>query len=188
MHRAHAAFADEAGADEDGDHDRDFFLLGEVVEGGDEARVGVATGVALAVLDDEEGGGGLGVVLGGDVDPVVADHAGVDLARVHDFLGEFALGDAGLFVGVGSERGEVGWWFGFAVDGDGVVVAGSGGEFGEREPEVGAFDAGEFGAGGIINGQSGQGFGFGGEEEVALEAGEAAAVLDDFREGGLELG
>ena len=62
-----------ARADEDADRDRHLLLVDQVVEYG--RRV-----VLDAVLADENAGRLAAVVLGGHVDPVVADRAGEDLA------------------------------------------------------------------------------------------------------------
>ena len=69
----------------------------ECVEGG---VVALAVEVAFAVLKDHDGGGFFGVVLGGDVDPVVADHAVVDLAAQGEFFRECAGGHAGMLEGI----------------------------------------------------------------------------------------
>ena len=58
--------------------------------------------VAAAVLEDHDAGRRLGVVLGRDVDPVIADGAGEDLA-LPGVLGDLALGHARLLHRVGAE-------------------------------------------------------------------------------------
>src|SRR5206468_11184232 len=85
----------DVGADEDADRDGHLLFGDEVVEDG-------GGGVADAVLADEDAGGGRAVVLGGDVDPVVAMGAGEDLAVVPLVPGYYALGDAFLGFGVGA--------------------------------------------------------------------------------------
>ncbi len=83
------------GRNEDADGDGHLLFGDQVVE--DDRRV-----VEDAVLADEDAGGRLAVVLGGDVDRVGAERAGVDLAVVPLVLCDDALWDAVLRFGVGT--------------------------------------------------------------------------------------
>ena len=78
------AFGDQTGLNKDGDHDRDFFLENQIVENVDDHAFGVALGVTglLAILEDHKRRGSFRIVLGGDVDPIVALHAAVRFAGV----------------------------------------------------------------------------------------------------------
>ncbi|MFO1092213.1 MAG: hypothetical protein U0992_02725 [Planctomycetaceae bacterium] len=84
---------DDAGADKDADLNRDVLLVDEVVEGGGELPV---LGAGNPVLDDEDSSRLAGVVLGGDVDPVVADGTGEDVAFERNGTFDFSLRNAGL--------------------------------------------------------------------------------------------
>src|SRR5262249_38781917 len=53
----------------------------------------------FTVLEDHQSRSRVGLVLSGDVDPVVAFHAVIDLADVGELIGEFAGSNAGLKVG-----------------------------------------------------------------------------------------
>jgi hypothetical protein len=54
-------------------------LCDEVVEDIEGRMIAVAVDVSSSVVEDHEHGGDFGIVLGGDVDPVVALHAVVDV-------------------------------------------------------------------------------------------------------------
>ncbi len=93
---------EDAGVNEDADGDGHLAFVDEVVEYGGGAEVALEVDVGGAVLEDHDAGGVGGVVLGGDVDPVVAGGAGVDFAGGPLVLGDGALGDACLDEGVGA--------------------------------------------------------------------------------------
>ena len=92
-----------AGVDEDGDRDRHLASVDQVVEDGGNPVIPLESEEGVAVEEDHQGGGLGRVILGGDVDPVVAGGVGIDLAGQDHRADELALGDAGLGQGVGSE-------------------------------------------------------------------------------------
>ncbi len=96
---------DDAGVDEDADGDGHFLGGDEVVEDDVGAGAAVVVAEAHAVLEDHECGGGRAIVLGGDVDGVVALGAGEDFRG-----GEFPPDDLPLrnaFLADGFGRGGV---------------------------------------------------------------------------------
>jgi hypothetical protein len=56
----------------------------------------VALCLDVAIVPDHEGGRDFGVVLGGDVDPLVGLYAFIQLAGVDDFLAQLFLRHAGV--------------------------------------------------------------------------------------------
>ncbi len=113
-----------AGIDEEADGDGHIAGVDEVIEDGGDAVFPVCGDVLVAVLENHEGGGFVGGVLGGDVDEVFAEGAGENfgIAEEEGAL-DFALGDI---------------WFGLGTRAEGVVVGGvgdwgAGGEEGEEE-------------------------------------------------------
>ncbi len=93
--------ADVAGIDEHDDHHRDFFLSDEIVHDVERFVFAFAIDVSLAILDDEKSGWNFGIVLRGDINPVIALHAVVDFAGVRQLFGELAGGHIGMLVGIG---------------------------------------------------------------------------------------
>ena len=79
-----------ARVDEYADHDRDLLLRDQVVDHVERRVVAIAMDIASAVLKDHEGGGNFRIVAGGDVDPVLALHAVIDLAGVYQLFRELA--------------------------------------------------------------------------------------------------
>src|SRR4051794_10155147 len=96
----HRPLADFARGDEDVDHDWYLLLGREIVENYLAACGAAALHEPLAILPDHQRRRVAGIVLGGDIDPVVALHAVIEPARVDELFREFAVRDARLLVRV----------------------------------------------------------------------------------------
>ncbi len=178
---AHGLGAHRARLNEDVNHHRDFLLVGEIIENNLGAGSAIALDAPLAILPDHQGGRLGGIVLSGNIDPVIALHALVNLARVHDLFRELAFGDAGMFVGVRTERRDIA----LAADPlsvDHVIkgVGPAGFELAGVSPN--AILAALHGAGGLAVDEQGRRFGgLDSEQEVGAIADDGYALLHVVR-------
>ncbi len=120
------------------------------------------------------------VVLGGDVDPVLAPHAVVDFAGVGEFGREGPGGHARLQIGEGSEDGEVeasaeGCTLDEVVEG---VKMGDGLNAGSGVPEVGVGEALHGRLGGVVDDECRRGGGANAEEEIGSVAGPRVPLFE----------
>ena len=160
----------------------------EIVDDIERFVFSVAIDVTLAVLDDEQCGRSFWIVLRGDVNPIFAFHAIVDLAGVSDLVGEFPDGHVGMLVGIGRVDGDIVAAAEFFVR-DEIVESVRGAEAfdaGRRIPEFGVSDLAHFGAAGVVDEERGFCVGFGGEEKFGALADEGFAGLEilDIEGGG----
>ena len=93
-----------AGVDEDADGDGHFAFVDEIVEYGGGTKVAGEADIAAAILEDHDTGGSLGVILSGDIEPIVAGGAFIDFAGGELMLCDGALGDSILNKGIGDLR------------------------------------------------------------------------------------
>ena len=171
--------ADVARVDKDTDHHRNLLLGNQIVDHVERRIIAVAIDVAAAILEDHERGGSLGIVLRGDVDPVFAPHAVINLAGVRDGLGERAGRNSRLQIGKGPEGGQIepaaelsalhqiveGMELPYPVDARRDV------------PKIGAGQIAHSQRRGIVDDQHGASRGFGREEEIGAVAGPGGAVF-----------
>ena len=100
-------FRGVAGVDEDGDGDGHFAAVNQIIADGGDAVFAAGADEGLAVLEDHEGGGFLGVVLRGDVNPIVPGGVGEDLAGECKRADDFAVRCAFVHLRVGAGEVEV---------------------------------------------------------------------------------
>src|SRR5262249_50301750 len=77
-------------------------LVDQVIEDNGDPKLALGIDVHASVLKHHDASGIFGLVLSGDVDPVIADGAREDAAGP-GLLGDFALGYSRLFLGVGAK-------------------------------------------------------------------------------------
>ena len=87
-----------ARVEEDADGDRHLLLRDQGVEDDRDPEPALVADVGVSVLEDHDRGGRRAVVLGGDVDPILANRAREDLA-LPDGVRDLALGHALLALG-----------------------------------------------------------------------------------------
>ena len=96
--------AEMSRVDEDADRHRHLLLVDQVVEHHRHAVLGVEVHVLVAVLKHHHRGRRGGVVLRGDVDPVVPDRAGKHLAAIEERPLDAPFGHARLHLRIGTQR------------------------------------------------------------------------------------
>jgi hypothetical protein len=92
-----------AGVDKNADGDRHFFPGDQVIEDDWDAPCAVVFDISAAILEDHDACRPGAVVLGGDVDPVIARGAGEDFAGGELISSDLALRDIGLALRIRTE-------------------------------------------------------------------------------------
>ncbi|MDB6130484.1 MAG: hypothetical protein JWM04_1591 [Verrucomicrobiales bacterium] len=100
-------FGSVARVDEDGDSDRHLASVDQVIEDIGNSVFPFRTYKGLAILKDHEPGGFGAVVLGRDVNPVMAGGIREDLARQGKRTDDFAVGNIVVREGIGSQSVDV---------------------------------------------------------------------------------